>query len=227
MKKLYSFLVITCLFPFIFFFSAAAAAENNDASPGQKLIAFAEKKRLLTADLKVPSPRLDAMSTERTALWDEKKALEDERAGLPAVERITNSVLNIKIASLESRIKDLDEKRKRHFFFPKQAGANQAYVDVCLAKIMKEGEQSLRPYIRGGFHGDTILTFYILPTGEIRKLRISNSLGRELLDEALVEAVINSSPCDQFSPQMAADLDFLAIVAPFEFGPKKPAHQDR
>lgn len=94
-------------------------------------------------------------------------------------------------------------------------------MDSCLAKILKESNDTFLPFSKGNFYGRTVINFYVLPTGDIRKLKVTNSTGSNLVGDAVIDAVVATSPCNEFSKEMAKELDFLSIAVSFDFGMKR------
>lgn len=66
--------------------------------------------------------------------------------------------------------------------------------------------------------GSLVLDAAILANGEVGKVRILQSSGSKLLDDAAARIVHIAAPFDRFPDDIAADVDTLHIVRTWEFG---------
>jgi TonB family protein len=199
--------------------SCASSPKVDDGvtGPGQPNNELAEKIRLVTSEFRTTGRHFSEKFKERIALWDERKKLIDYSSQLPVIERAANANLAIRINTLTARIQKLDDEMKSHYVIASKAGKYQAFVDSCISKISMEGTKRYPHVARGKDYGSASATFTVLPNGDIRNLKISKKTGHKILDDALVEAFANATPCPSFSETMAEELDFLTVAVTMAF----------
>ena len=69
--------------------------------------------------------------------------------------------------------------------------------------------------------GDLVLDVAISADGSISKIRILNSSGTKILDDAAERIVLIAAPFDRFPDSIKSEVDTLHIVRTWEFGQNK------
>lgn len=156
----------------------------------------------------VPLPR-DAKAEQ------EEQSREDE---LTILQR------SLEIASLEAK---LDIQRQAYAKRPRirrltSVATKQAedalYIHNWRTKIEAIGNQNYPEEARRrGLYGDLRLLVSLLPNGEVFEVKVLESSGHKLLDQAAIRIVHLASPYQAFPPEMRVKVDILEIIRTWRF----------
>ena len=142
----------------------------------------------------------------------------------PLDDSASNEELSVAIASLQAQ---LDRRRQEYANRPRRYTISSAstqkshdalYLDNWRRRIEAVGninypEQARRNRIYGSLR----LLVAILPDGSVEDIRILESSGHNLLDQAAVEIVTLASPFEPFPDELQAEADILEIIRTWRF----------
>ena len=131
---------------------------------------------------------------------------------------------SLEIASLEAR---LDIQRQAYAKRPRirrltSVATKQAedalYVHNWRTKIESIGNQNYPEQARQqGIYGDLRLLVSLLPNGDVHEVKILESSGHKLLDQAAIRIVHLAAPYQPFPPEMQRKVDILEIIRTWRF----------
>lgn len=142
----------------------------------------------------------------------------------PLNDSASTEELSVAIASLQAQ---LDRRRQEYANRPRRYTISSAstqkshdalYLDNWRRRIEAVGninypEQARRNRIYGSLR----LLVAILPDGSVEDIRILESSGHNLLDQAAVEIVTLASPFEPFPDELQAEADILEIIRTWRF----------
>ena len=165
------------------------------------------------SDEKVPSRLTKQAQEEQTP---------QESDDLTTVQR------SLEIASLEAK---LDIQRQAYAKRPRirrltsmatKRSDDALYLHNWRAKIEAIGNQHYPAQARQEkIYGSLRLVVSLLPNGEVQKVKILQSSGHRVLDQAAIRIVHLASPFEPFPPEMERKVDVLEIIRTWRF------HKDR
>lgn len=122
---------------------------------------------------------------------------EEKKIGPPVVEEkeIVKPAADETILERKPVIPPEDEKSKKSLL---------RYQDSIKQKIQQEKKYPRRS-LRAGHEGSVKITFFVLPSGQIRDLRLLGSSGFEELDKEALSAAGKASPFPAFPSGLYAD----------------------
>ncbi|MCG8414859.1 MAG: energy transducer TonB [Pseudomonadales bacterium] len=142
----------------------------------------------------------------------------------PVVDETSPEELSLAIASLQAQ---LDRQRQAYARRPRKYTISSAstrksqdalYLDNWRRRIEAVGninypQQARREQI----YGNVRMLVALRPTGRIEEIRILQSSGESILDEAAVQIVNMAAPFEPFPEEMRAEADILEIIRTFRF----------
>ena len=158
---------------------------------------------------------------EEIAQQTEEPEPEEE---LPPAEQVNPDELSLAIASLQAQ---LDRQRQAYARRPRKytissASTRQsddaAYLDSWRRRIEAVGNVNYPSQARQQqIYGNVRMLVALRPTGEVEEVRILQSSGQSILDNAAVEIVNMAAPFQPFPEAMRAEVDILEIIRTFRF----------
>ncbi len=158
---------------------------------------------------------------EEIAQQTEEPEPEEE---LPPAEQVNPDELSLAIASLQAQ---LDRQRQAYARRPRKytissASTRQsddaAYLDSWRRRIEAVGNVNYPSQARQQqIYGNVRMLVALRPTGELEEVRILQSSGQSILDNAAVEIVNMAAPFQPFPEAMRAEVDILEIIRTFRF----------
>lgn len=150
--------------------------------------------------------------------------LEDEPEELPVTEEASADELSSAIASLQAQ---LDRQRQEYARRPRKYTISSAstkksqdalYLDTWRRRIEAVGNinypESAR---RQEIYGSLRLLVAILPDGDVDEIRILQSSGFSVLDQAAIDIVRMAAPFAPFPEEMRPNVDILEIIRTWRF----------
>ncbi|MFC3851446.1 energy transducer TonB [Salinispirillum marinum] len=99
-----------------------------------------------------------------------------------------------------------------------RAASEAAYVQAWLQKVERIGNVNYPQAARAQrMRGSVRLLVEIGPQGDLRSVRLMESSGHALLDDAARRIVMESAPFDPFNAEMRQEYDILEIIRTFRF----------
>jgi protein TonB len=154
---------------------------------------------------------------------DQKEAIEERKVSELAVMQ-----RSLEIASLEAR---LDIQRQAYAKRPRvrrltsvatKQSADALYLHNWRTKIEAIGNQNYPEQARQqNIYGSLRLLVSLLPNGDVHQVRILESSGRKVLDEAAIRIVHLASPYAPFPREMSSQVDVLEIIRTWRFEQNK------
>lgn len=130
---------------------------------------------------------------------------------------------NLEIASLEARLaqkKQLYAKRPRK----KQLTAastrqadDAAYLDTWRTRIETVGNQDYETLGIDSLYGELRLLVALNADGTIHQIKLLQSSGHKVVDDAAIKIVRKAAPFDAFPPELRKDTDILEIIRTWKF----------
>lgn len=161
------------------------------------------------SDEKVPNQLTKQTQEEQT---------QQESDGLTTVQR------SLEIASLEAK---LDIQRQAYAKRPRirrltsmatKRADDALYLHNWRAKIEAIGNQHYPARARAEqIYGSLRLVVSLLPNGEVQKVKILQSSGHKILDQAAIRIVHLAAPFEPFPPEMERKVDVLEIIRTWRF----------
>lgn len=144
----------------------------------------------------------------------------------PLSESATPEQLSLAIASLQAQLDIQQEayaKRPRKYTISSastQKRHDALYLDSWRKRIESVGNINYPQQARDQeLFGSLRMLVSIRPNGAVQEIRILQSSGERVLDEAAIEIVRLASPFDPFPPEMRAQADVLEIIRTWRFKP--------
>jgi protein TonB len=151
----------------------------------------------------------------------EEAPLEEE---LPLSDESTEVDMSLAIASLQAQ---LDRQRQEYARRPHKYTISSAstkksedalYLDTWRRKIEAVGNVNYPDQARRDrLYGSLRLLVAILPDGKVDDIKILQSSGHSLLDQAAIKIVEIASPFAPFPDEMLANVDILEIIRTWRF----------
>ncbi len=148
-----------------------------------------EKQDLVETQDMVSEEELRGEIASLAAKLDEYK---EEAAKRPRVRRITSVSTKRAMDAMYLLKWEREIERTGNMYYPEEARAQQLY-------------------------GDLSLVVTVLPNGAVSNIKLLQSSGHKVLDDAAIEIVEKSSPFEPFTPEMSRELDKLEIVRTWHF----------
>jgi protein TonB len=144
----------------------------------------------------------------------------------PLSEQSTPEELSVAIASLQAQL-DLQQqayaKRPRKYTISSastQKRHDALYLDSWRKRIESLGNSHYPKAARDQeIFGSLRMLVAIRPNGVVQEIRILQSSGERVLDEAAIEIVRLASPFDPFPEEMRTQVDILEIIRTWRFKP--------
>ena len=144
----------------------------------------------------------------------------------PISEASTPEEISLAIASLQAQL-DMQQqayaKRPRRYTISSastQKRHDALYLDSWRKRIESVGNLNYPQQARDlEIYGSLRMLVSIRPDGSVQEIRILESSGERVLDEAAVNIVRLAAPFDAFSDEMRAQADILEIIRTWRFRP--------
>lgn len=165
-------------------------------------------------------------STNATDLIDQQLDEPTPETDAPLSQSATPEELSLAIASLQAQL-DLQQqayaKRPRKYTISSastQKRHDALYLDSWRKRIESVGNSNYPAQARDqALFGSLRMLVSIRPNGVVQEIRILQSSGERILDEAAIEIVRLASPFDPFPDEMRAQADVLEIIRTWRFKP--------
>lgn len=158
----------------------------------QRIAAHDPAERQARAEPQEQAPRAAEASTEIASLVARLDARQKAYARLPRVERLTSAAT--------------------------RAAADAAYLYTWKQRIETIGNQHYPVEAkRRRLYGDLRLLVALRPDGSVKDVRVLQSSGYALLDDAAMQIVRLSAPFEPFPPELRARADELEIIRTWQF----------
>ncbi|MDP1932851.1 MAG: TonB family protein [Gammaproteobacteria bacterium] len=167
-----------------------------------------------------------ALLTSTTAELSIEQQLEEDapETDNPLSEQATPEELSLAIASLQAQL-DLQQqeyaKRPRKYTISSastQKRHDALYLDSWRKRIEAVGNLNYPEQARSQeIFGSLRMLVALRPNGSVQEIRILQSSGQRVLDEAAVQIVSLAAPFDPFPPELQADVDILEIIRTWRF----------
>ena len=158
----------------------------------QRIAAHDPAQRQARAEPQAQAPRAAEASTEIASLVARLDARQKAYARLPRVERLTSAAT--------------------------RAAADAAYLYTWKQRIETIGNQHYPLEAkRRRLYGDLRLLVALRPDGSVKEVRVLQSSGYALLDDAAMQIVRLSAPFEPFPPELRARADELEIIRTWQF----------
>ncbi len=151
----------------------------------------------------------------------EELELEEEQ---PVAEEVNPDELSLAIASLQAQ---LDRQRQEYARRPRKYTISSAstrksqdaqYLDNWRRRIEAVGNINYpNEARRQQIYGNVRMLVALRPTGDVEEIRILQSSGESILDQAAVEIVNLAAPFQPFPDELRAEADILEIIRTFRF----------
>ena len=163
-------------------------------------------------------------STDSPQQQEQQREEEAPETDAPVSERATPEELSLAIASLQAQL-DLQQqayaKRPRKYTISSastQKRHDALYLDSWRKRIEAVGNMNYPEQAREQqIYGSLRMLVALRPNGSVQEIRILQTSGHRVLDEAAVEIVRMAAPFDPFPPEMRADVDILEIIRTWRF----------
>lgn len=142
----------------------------------------------------------------------------------PQVDEASPDELSLAIASLQAQ---LDRQREAYARRPRKYTISSAstrksqdalYLDTWRRRIEAVGNVNYPSQARREqIYGNVRILVALRPNGGLEEVRILQSSGQPVLDEAAVEIVNMAAPFEPFPEEMRAEADILEIIRTFRF----------
>lgn len=168
------------------------------------------------------------MLLSTTAPRPQRVAAEKPDKPAPDLPHSEASILqrSLEIASLEAK---LDIQRQAYAKRPRvrrltsvstRRSEDALYLHNWRTRVEAIGNRNYPQQARAQqIYGDLRLMVALLPNGEVHEIKILQSSGHKLLDEAALRIVHLASPYDPFPAPMLSDVDVLEIIRTWRFQP--------
>ncbi len=144
----------------------------------------------------------------------------EETEPVPQVTSLSYDELAREIASLEARIaqeQQAEAKRprvKRLTSVSAKSADEAAYLNAWRQKVERVGNAN---YPRGGVYGDLRLLVVLRYDGSLEEVRLLESSGHKVLDDAALRIVRLAAPYQDFPVEMRKKYDRLEIIRTWQF----------
>lgn len=145
-------------------------------------------------------------------------------APLPQGDVDSPTPLTQEIATLEARLarqKQAYAKRPRINFIDSVsaiAGYEALYINAFRTEVEAVGTRNFPPEaLRNRIFGNVRLRVDIKPNGQVEQIKLLQSSGHDLLDQAAMRSVRLAAPFAPFTTEMRKHYDILAIVRTWKF----------
>lgn len=192
----------------------------QEVSPQQQMTSSQQQT---ATSQQLSSTRSAQQKTQLLKPMDQKEAIEDHKLSELAIMQ-----RRMEIASLEAR---LDIQRQAYAKRPRvrrltsvatKQSADALYLHNWRTKIEAIGNQNYPEQARQEkIYGSLRLLVSLLPNGDVHQVRILESSGRKVLDEAAIRIVHLASPYAPFPRTLSNQVDILEIIRTWRF------HQDK
>lgn len=155
-----------------------------------------------------------------------EQQLEDEAPETDTAlsEQATPEELSLAIASLQAQL-DMQQqayaKRPRTYTISSastQKRHDALYLDSWRKRIEVVGNINYPEQARSQqLYGSLRMLVALRPNGSVQEIRILQSSGHRVLDEAAINIVRLAAPFDAFPPEMLSDVDILEIIRTWRF----------
>lgn len=162
--------------------------------------------------------------TEGSSSWGLEQDAPPPDIAQDAAEIEQTQTATMDIATLRAM---LDSRRQAYANRPRvrtltavstRAAAEAAYVQAWLQKVERIGNVNYPQAARAQrMRGSVRLLVEIGPQGDLRSVRIMESSGHTLLDDAARRIVMESAPFEPFNAEMRQEYDILEIIRTFRF----------
>lgn len=142
----------------------------------------------------------------------------------PQIDEASPEELSLAIASLQAQ---LDRQREAYARRPRKYTISSAstkksqdalYLDTWRRRIEAVGNVNYPSQARREqIYGNVRILVALHPSGELDEVRILQSSGETILDEAALEIVNMAAPFEPFPDEMRAEADILEIIRTFRF----------
>ncbi len=142
----------------------------------------------------------------------------------PAIDEVSPDNLSLAIASLQVQ---LDRQRQAYARRPRKytissvstrKGQDAQYLDNWRRRIEAVGNVNYPAAARQQqIYGNVRMLVALRPTGRIEEVRILQSSGQTVLDQAAVNIINMAAPFEPFPDEMRAEVDILEIIRTFRF----------
>ncbi|MGB4247321.1 MAG: TonB family protein [Pseudohongiellaceae bacterium] len=173
----------------------------------------------------VEPPDLSLLTSSAAELSVEQQLEEDApETDNPLSEQATPEELSLAIASLQAQL-DLQQqeyaKRPRKYTISSastQKRHDALYLDSWRRRIEAVGNLNYPEQARAQeIFGSLRMLVALRPNGSVQEIRILQSSGQRVLDEAAVQIVSLAAPFDPFPPELRDDVDILEIIRTWRF----------
>jgi protein TonB len=149
---------------------------------------------------------------------------ESPETDAPLSEQATPEELSLAIASLQAQL-DMQQqayaKRPRTYTISSastQKRHDALYLDSWRKRIEAVGNLNYPEQARAQqIYGSLRMLVALRPNGSVQEIRILQSSGHRVLDEAAIDIVRLAAPFDPFPPEMRTDVDILEIIRTWRF----------
>ncbi len=192
----------------------------------------AEVIQEVTPTLQAPAPNQQTNPTDLAMLTatDAERNLEQQleedapETDIPISEQTTPQDLSLAIASLQAQL-DMQQqayaKRPRKYTISSastQKRQDALYLDSWRKRIEAVGNLNYPEQARDKqIFGSLRMLVALRPNGSVQEIRILQSSGQRVLDDAAIDIVRLASPFDPFPPEMRKDVDILEIIRTWRF----------
>lgn len=173
----------------------------------------------------VEPPDLSLLTSSAAELSVEQQLEEDApETDNPLSEQATPEELSLAIASLQAQL-DLQQqeyaKRPRKYTISSastQKRHDALYLDSWRRRIEAVGNLNYPEQARAQeIFGSLRMLVALRPNGSVQEIRILQSSGQRVLDEAAVQIVSLAAPFDPFPAELREDVDILEIIRTWRF----------
>ena len=206
--------------------SAAAPSSPFDAEFHDELIQQVDPIAQAPAPNRQTEPNDLAILSSLEAEQRLEQQLEEEapETDMPLSEQATPEDLSLAIASLQAQL-DLQQqayaKRPRKYTISSASTKRRhdaLYLDSWRKRIENVGNLNYPEQARSQeIFGSLRMLVALRPNGSVQEIRILQSSGHRLLDEAAIDIVRLAAPFDPFPEEMLADVDILEIIRTWRF----------
>lgn len=149
---------------------------------------------------------------------------ESPETDAPLSEQATPEELSLAIASLQAQL-DMQQqayaKRPRTYTISSastQKRHDALYLDSWRKRIEAVGNLNYPEQARAQqIYGSLRMLVALRPNGSVQEIRILQSSGHRVLDEAAIDIVRLAAPFDPFPSEMRTDVDILEIIRTWRF----------
>ncbi len=188
----------------------------------QEVTPIPQRKAMVASDqaARLLSTEADAeRQTEQVITRDEMESQREQ----PGDEEDT-PLLNPEIASLQAKLDRIRQnlakqpRVRRLTSVATKASADAAYLNSWTQKIEQVGNKNFpQEALRQGLFGNLRMSVSLYPNGTVAGVKILQSSGHHILDDAAVRIVKLASPFPPFPPEIRKNTDRLDIIRTWRF----------